>query len=179
MNRRTALKNCLVFTAGAALIPSCLQQNNKSSISLKNISLTGGQEKLMAAFSETLIPTTDTPGAKEVGAYEFALMMVDDCYSPEEQEKFMEGMVKFDEEARKKYDKSFADLSPAQRTEWLSVLDGNKKDKQSEAVFFYNSARSLTLQAFTGSQYYLTKVHVYEMAPGRYHGCVPVKTAKA
>ena len=37
----------------------------------------------------------------------------------------------------------------------------------------------MTLQAFTGSQYYLTKVRVYEMAPGRFHGCVPVKAAKA
>lgn len=179
MNRRTALKNCFIFTAGAALIPACMQEKSKSSLLLKNLKISGQQEQLMADLSDTIIPTTDTPGAKDVGAHLFALMMIDECYQPEEQKKFMSGLEAFQQLTKKKFDTSFSKLTPQQRSELLTELEAKKDEKDNEAVAFYKVAKGMTLQAFTGSKYYLTKVRVYEMAPGRFHGCVPVKSAKA
>ena len=179
MNRRTALKNCFIVSAGVALIPACMQEKSKSSLLLKNIKISSEQEQLMADLSETIIPTTNTPGAKDVGAHLFVLMMIDECYKPEEQKKFMSGLEAFQNLAKNKFYKTYSNLTTQQRSELLTELEAKKDEKDNEAVAFYKVAKGMTLQAFTGSQYYLTKVRVYEMAPGRFHGCVPVKAAKA
>lgn len=175
MDRRSAIKTCFVFTAGIAFLPSCLLEKNKSSLLLKNIKINGEQEQLMAELSETIIPKTDTPGAKDISAHLFALMMVDDCFEPEKQQQFVSGLKGFEEMTKKKFDKSFIECSPAQRSELLTTLEGNKEAKD-DTTAFYRMTRGLTIQCFTSSQFYLTKVHVYEMVPGRFHGCVPVKT---
>lgn len=179
MDRRSALRNCFVITAGIALIPACMQEKSKASILLKNIKISGEQEKMLAELSETIIPKTDTPGAKDVSAHLFVLTMVDDCFEPEDQKKFLAGLDKLETINRKNYRKGFVETTPQQRTELLTGLQAKKEDKDDEIAWFYYTVKNLTVQAFTGSQYYLTKVHVFEMAPGRYHGCVPLKSLKA
>ena len=179
MNRRTAIKNCFILSVGSALLPACMQDRSKSGLLLKNISINGGQEKMVEALADAIIPTTDTPGAKDVGAHLFVLMMVDDCYKPEDQERFVTGLNQFEDLTRKKFGKGFSELAPAQRAELLTEMEARKEDRDIEAINFYKSVRGLTIQSFTGSQYYLTKVRVYEMVPGRYHGCVPVTSIKA
>ena len=174
MNRRTVIKNFLVFSAGAALIPSCMHEESKSSILLKNIKIDGDQEKMMAELAETIIPKTNTPGAKDLSSHLFVLMMVDDCYTKADQEKFMNGMEQFEAFAKKNYGNPFLKCTPAQKTELLKKLE-DKKDVTDEITAFYSTTKRLTIQSFTSSKYFLTNVQVYEMIPGRFHGCVPVK----
>ena len=173
MNRRNTLKTLILISAGAALLPSCLQDEKKSSLILKNIKIDGKDEELLSAISETIIPTTDTPGAKDVSAHPFALMMVDDCYPPADQDKFVNGLKEFDDFSKKKFDASFVKCTPAQKGEIIQFVESNK-DIPENAAFFYKAAKKLTIQAFTSSQYYLTKVHIYQLVPGKFYGCVPV-----
>lgn len=176
MNRRSSLKTLLIISAGAALLPSCLQDEKKSSVSLKNIKINGKDEELLSDLSETIIPKTDTPGAKDVSAHLFALMMIDDCYAPAEQDKFVKGLKDFEDFTKNKFDKSFLKCSPSEREEILKSIE-SKKDVPENVAFFYNSMKRLTIQAFTSSKYYLTKVQVYQLVPGKFYGCVPVKKA--
>jgi hypothetical protein len=173
MNRRTAVRNFIVFSAGTALLPSCLNQDKGASIPLKNIHVSGEQEKLMAALTGTILPTTSTPGAKELSSHLFALMMVDDCFKKEEREKFVKGLQQFDEIAKKKTGQTFLNASATQREEIVKQVE-NKKDIPGDVLAFYNATKRLTIQSFTSSKYFMTKVKVYEMAPGRFHGCFPV-----
>jgi len=176
MDRRSSIKTLLLISAGTALLPSCLQEEKKSSIALKNFKINGGDEDLLSELSETIIPKTDTPGAKDVGAHLFALMMIDDCYPPDGQDKFIKGLKEFEEFSKKKINKSFVKSSPAERADILKSIE-SKKDIPENVAFFYNTTKRLTLQAFTESKYYLTKVQVYELVPGKFYGCVPVKKA--
>jgi hypothetical protein len=176
MDRRSSIKNLIIISAGAALLPSCLQENKKSSISLKNIKIDGKDEELLSELSETIIPKTDTPGAKDVSAHLFALMMIDDCYVPAGQDKFVKGLKDFEEFSKKKSDKPFVKCTPSQKQEILQSIE-SKKDIPENVAFFYNTTKRLTVQAFTESKYYLTKVQVYELVPGKFYGCVPVKKA--
>jgi hypothetical protein len=43
--------------------------------------------------------------------------------------------------------------------------------------FFYQGTRGLTIEAYTTCEYYLTKIRGYKMIPGKFQGCVPLKTA--
>src|ERR1044071_1554699 len=109
MNRRTAIRHAVLLAAGAALLPSCTNSDKAASIPLKNLSLTGAQEDMLAALSETIIPKTNNfIGASDLCSHEFVLTMVDDCSSPEEQQQFSRGLKQFEEACEKKWGQSFA-----------------------------------------------------------------------
>ncbi len=174
VNRRTALKQVLVVSAGLALLPSCLRKPSPASISLKNIAVDAEGESMLAALADTLIPTTTTPGAKDVKAHLFALTMVDDCFKKEDQQKFITGMKAFSDLCEKKNGHSFAKSSPAEREALLKELEAAGAGKDAAAEF-YHTAKRLTIYGYTNSEFYLTKVQVYELVPARFHGSVPVK----
>lgn len=174
MNRRYAIRQILVASAGMFIVPSCMEDRTKASFLLKNYVISGEQEKMLAELAETIIPKTSSPGAKDVYAHQFAMKMMDDCASKEEQQKFVNGMVAFEKFSEKKAGKSFLESTPQQRSSILEDLE-KMKSGESEELSFYKKMKSLTIRAFTSSQFFLTQVQVYELVPGRWHGCVPVK----
>jgi len=177
MDRRAAIRSFIIFSAGAGLLPSCLQKDGKVSIPLNNIKVDSDGNELMASLTEAILPTTNTPGAKSLSSHAFVLMMVDECFKKEEQEKFMRGLQQFDEVARKKSGSGFSAADAKQKSELLTAIEA-KKDIPAEVLSFYNAVKSLAIQSFTGSKYYLTEVRKYDMVPGRFHGCFPVVDKK-
>ena len=181
MNRRIALKQLGLITAGAALLPACVREAAKSvSIPLKHIQITGSQESVLAEIAETLIPTTDVPGAKAMNVQQFVLRMVDDCQSLESQKEFEKGLADFEQAVDKKYGKSFDALPAADRKNFLSEIDAaakveREKDAMSAVSRFYSLTKRYTIQGFSSSEYVLTNVMHYNMIPGKFIGCVPVQ----
>lgn len=155
-------------------MPSCLEDRSKASLLLKNYQLNGDQEKMLAELAETIIPKTETPGAKDIYAHLFVMKMIDDCTSKDKQQKFVKGMEDFEQMAMKETGKSFVQASTEQRAKLLGMLE-QKKPEERDAAGFYKTVKSLTIRAYTSSQFYLTKVHVYELVPSRWHGCMPIK----
>jgi len=172
MNRRTAIRNVVIISAGAGLLPSCMQ-DDKSTISLKNISLTGSQEEMLAELTQTIIPQTKNfIGAKDLKAHEFVLTMVDDCGSPEDQKKFTDGLKSFDKLSHDKFGQIFKSYTPEQKQTLLSDIE-NKKDITEEALKFYGTVKHYTMQSFTSSKEYMTDIGKYNMVPGsNFKGCV-------
>lgn len=169
--RRELLKQILFVSAGSALIPACLLNQKKTGIALKHISITADQEALMASLADVIIPTTDTPGAKELHADLFVWKMLDDCTGKADQDKFMQGLNDFSQYAQTKTGKFFNRATVAEQASLLTEIEA-KKDKNEAMVAFYQMAKRLTVQAYTSSEFYLTKVQLYEQIPGRFHGCV-------
>ena len=182
MNRRSALKSFLYVSAGISLLPSCMSDKGKASFLLKNIAVSGDQEKMLGELCEFIIPKTTTPGAKDLSSHLFVMMMVDDCYKKEDQQKFVTGLKAFEDLTKQKYNTGFADCTTEQKKELLAGLEQKLKQPKGSppdaAADFYGITKRLTIQSFTSSQYYLTKVQVYQLVPGPiFRGCVPVKKA--
>jgi hypothetical protein len=173
MNRRNAIRAIVLVSAGSAALSSCLTSEKKNSLALKRINITGKQQELLAALTQSIIPTTDTPGAKEVKSHEFILRMIDDCASPADQQKFTSGMEQFEAFTQKKYGESFASLTDKQKKELLNNLQ-TQKEAPEQVTAFYKSVRGMTLQSYTGSEYYMTNVSKYNIIPKQYKGCVKV-----
>lgn len=129
---------------------------------------------MLAELVETIIPATSTPGAKELSAHLFTLLMLDDCYNKEDQQKWLKGMEDFEAASKKMNGKSFLESNATQRAALLTSMEAAKDDKD-DVAFFYRTTKRLTIQAYTSSKYFLTNVNVYELVPARYHGCVPLK----
>jgi hypothetical protein len=175
-NRRVAIQQLLLIWAGVALLPSCLHNEQKVSIPLKLIHIDPDDENMLAELAETILPKTDTPGAKDLSAHLFALKMVDDCYSKTNQDKYIQGMKDFESYVKKKTGKTFAENDAAGKQAIVADLDQQKSSDDGMA-FFYQSTKKLTIQAYTTCEYYMTKIRGYKLIPGKFQGCVPLKTA--
>jgi len=177
MNRRTAIRNVVIISAGAALLPSCTT-TDESSLHLKNIPLTGSQENMLAELTETIIPTTNNfIGAKNLKSHEFLLTMMDDCASPEDQKFFTDGMKAFEDACKKKFNAAFVKCTPQQKIDWLKEMEAVKDDKDGAAKF-YKITKRYTVQSFTSSKEYLIDLKKWKMIPGSdFKGCVAVQKA--
>jgi len=177
MNRRTAIRNAIIISAGAGLLPACVS-DDKNVIALKTISITGPQERMLAALTESILPKTKNfIGANDLKAHEFLLTMIDDCTSPDDQKKFMEGMKVFDNLSHDKFGQLFTSFTARQKKELLQAIE-SKKDIPEEVVKFYGTVRRYTIQSFTSSKEYLTDIRKYKIVPGsNFKGCVPLNTA--
>ncbi len=173
MQRRTAIRNIAIITAGAAFLPACNNADSTPGIKLKNISVTGKEQNMLAELAETILPKTkEFIGSADLKSHEFLLTMMDDCSSPEDQEKFTAGLKAFEENCNNKFKTSFAKCPAAQRVELLKELEANK-DKNNLAAVFYKTTKRYTLQSFTSSKEYLLKIKKFTLAPGPfYKGCV-------
>lgn len=74
---------------------------------------TSDRRALIAAVAETIIPATDTGGAKAAGVPAFIEMMVADWFDPAERAHFMDGMAAFGDGAQAAHGKPFAELDQA------------------------------------------------------------------
>ncbi|MFI5132132.1 MAG: gluconate 2-dehydrogenase subunit 3 family protein [Chitinophagales bacterium] len=175
MKRRTAVRNIIIISAGASLLPSCTSISDESSLRLKHIPLTGSQEKMLAELTETIIPkTSNFIGAKDLKSHEFILLMADDCASPEDQKTFTDNMKAFEDACKKKFNTTFVKCTPQQKTELLKEMEANK-DEKDKGARFYRAIKSYTIQDFTSSREYLTDVVKWKITPGsNFKGCVPI-----
>jgi hypothetical protein len=174
IQRRAALKNLLLIAGGTMLLPSCLNSDRKVSIPLNNLQISADDEELLAEIAETIIPKTNTPGAKELGVHQFVLVMVDDCSSREEQQAFSNGMKLVNKVSKEKYGKPFVKCTPEQRQQLLTKIDANEFEADKSLNEFFSQTKRYTIQGYLKSQYVMSNLLVYELVPGRFHGSVPV-----
>ncbi|AYL94798.1 gluconate 2-dehydrogenase subunit 3 family protein [Mucilaginibacter celer] len=198
MDRRTVIKNLALIIGGAALLPACSQDKAKSKVALKNIDISADQEQLIGEVSETIIPKTTTPGAKDLLLHLFVLKMVDDCYKKEDQQAFVAGGSHFADAVQKQYGKTFDQLDAKTRELFLldiekeiqaEMLEAAKRDSATVPRFvgkysaetrkFYSMVKRQTINGYTNSKYFMTNIVVYELVPGRYNARFPYKLKQA
>lgn len=186
MDRREALRRAAWIMGGAISAPAIMGVLNgctaKPTINWKPVFFTEDQGILISQIADIIIPKTDTPGAKEVGVPGFIDTLVKDCYSKEDQEHFLAGLVAFNEQANKEQGDSFILLdAPAQQAFVKKIHDEavtmekseNKPDKRP----FILHVKELTMLGFFTSEIGATQVLQYEPVPGAYKGCIPLSEA--
>ena len=171
MERRVALKTMAVAIGGLISLPAWAKGWNQASVQSIQPILSTSQDVLLAEVVETIIPTTNTPGAKELGVHTFIQKMVTDCFEPQAQQTLTKGLDTVEATAQQQYSQAFAALDATQRMALLQSLatvdEPGKKD-------FYGLVKNLTIRGYLNSEYVMTNLTHYVMAPGHYYGCVPV-----
>lgn len=174
MNRRFWIKGAVLVAGGFVFFPSCTNPPDHASIPLNNINVDRDDELLLAELVETIIPATDTLGAKNLNLQLFVLRMIDDCYQEKEQKAYINGLKLFGGYSEKITGQSFSDSSSAQKlslVKHLTASDAAEKDLR----FFLSTTKQLTILGYTESKYVMTKLVPYELIPGRFYGCIKIK----
>lgn len=175
MQRRTALKNVAATLGAIAALPAWASGWNQKNIQKVGF-LTSAEDEMLAEVVETLIPVTDTPGAKELNVHRFVQRMVADCYEPEAQKTLTDGLASLDKYSQQTFNKPFAKGTTAQR---IHILEGLELSDESSVKAFFPLVKNLTIQGYMNSEYVMTNITHYEMIPGRWHGCVPLVKEEA
>ncbi|PRD49069.1 hypothetical protein C5745_03560 [Sphingobacterium haloxyli] len=167
MNRRAAIRRLLFIAGGTLLLPACYRQSGQATIELSNLEIDEEQENLLAELVETIIPSSDTSGGKELLLHLFVLKMVDDCHSPEDQKAFTAGLASFSTYVREQTGEDFMKLGVDKRVAFLASLQETENE---EVKRFYAMTKRRTIQGYTNSKYVMTDLKKYELVPGRYNG---------
>lgn len=199
MNRREAIGRVALLMGGAVIGAEFFLSGCKpKGASTVDDLFTKDNTDYMNEIADTILPATSSPGAKAANVGGFMAVMVRDCYTPQDQKTFVEGLSKLNDAAKKKSGSDFMSLTPQQRTALLIDLDKEQKafveqrnkdlaadaaKHKGELMYFppdlpqhyFTMMKQITLLGYFTSEIGCTKALRYIETPGHYDGDVPYK----
>jgi hypothetical protein len=137
---------------------------------------------MLATIVEQIIPTTDTPGARDAGAHRFIDVMMAEYYTAPERDRFVVGLADLDARAERACRREFLRCDAKAQHALLVALDAESfapsvaPSGATHDLPWFRTMKELTLLGYYTSQVGATKELRYEAVPGRYAGCVPLAT---
>jgi Gluconate 2-dehydrogenase subunit 3 len=180
MNRRQLIKHIALLTgsavAGGEFFLSGCKSSDKSSVGF----FTEKDISFFDEIAETILPKTNTPGAKEAEVGKFMTFYSTDCYDELQRKALKDGISKLNEASEKLYKVSFMEATAPQRQTLLTATDAEAKkynDNRSKESppHYFTLMKQLTLLGFFTSKPGVTQVLRYVPVPGKYEGCIEYK----
>lgn len=132
MDRREALSRVALIFGGTIIGAEAFLSGCKTTPKKEGL-FAADDIPLLDEVGETILPATAlSPGAKEAQIGQFMKTIVTDCYTEDDQRTFADGIGKLNDASKKKFDKSFMQLTPDQKHEFLVGLDKDSKDREKE-----------------------------------------------
>ena len=183
IRRATLILGGVSLVGGSGLLSACESAERPGAGSRAPIGdFTVRDQDLLDEIAETILPETDTPGAKAAAVGPFMALMVTDVYAPREQEAFRAGMLRIQEEMESRHGTDFLGSEPAQRLALLEELDQAQLDyvppppsagEDASPPHFFRMMKQLALLGYFTSEIGATMALRYVESPGRYEPCVP------
>ena len=191
MQRREALR---IFAAGAVLpvfSPELLAlfRQAQPPPGYKVRTLTPHLNETVIAMTEQIIPTTDTPGAKDARVNEFIDVILTEWATPEERAHFIAGLEDIDKKSQKLFGKNFVDASSDQQVAQLRAIDdvtlagrvvrahhGNHVEPPDQQLKgdFWEVFKRITVHGYYTSEIGFSQELKLQIIPGAQHGCQPL-----
>ena len=179
MNRRASIKSILAAGfLGTSIYSGCRWSATHSQIELKSLYL---HKDLIAELAETIIPATDTPGAKDAKVEDFIIKMILEETS-KTQNRFLLGLRDLQDYSKKRYGKTFQNCSLLDKMTILEYYEN--KDFKSEILkkieeklfgeSFFSKFKHLTIIGFCTSKIGATEALAYDYIPVNYQACIPL-----
>jgi hypothetical protein len=180
MERRDLLKMIAAATGAAFIGSNVFAYEVLPAVKLSGTGFSKSDVGFLNEIGETIIPRTDTPGAKDANVGHIMAIMVADCYTGLEQKIFKDGMKTLNSQCKDTFGNDFILLSKEEKTILLSALDNESKvynkNKNADAnPHYFILMKQLVLFCFFTSEVGSTKVLRYLAVPGRYDGEYPYK----
>jgi len=155
----------------AAPLARALAAEAAPGFAASHAAFTPEQRALVAAVSERIVPTTDTPGAIAAGVPDFMEMMIADWYQSTDRQEFMDGLGILEGYSWIQFEKSFAGLVPEEQD--LVLTQAMTGRIASLPGRFFEHCRQLVVLGYYTSEIGCKQERVYVPVPGRYDGKYP------
>src|SRR6187549_592094 len=199
MDRRELLKMVAAATGGVVIggeffLAGC--KNPEAGTTGKDF--TDSDIAFFDEVAETIFPKTSTPGAKEAKVGQFMTVMVNDCYTEDDQKAFRDGKAAINTACDKMHGHDFMKASPEQRKAVLVSFEKEVKDHQEKrrefmkeqddlekkaqangdtnfkrktmSAHYFTMMKQLTILGYFTSKEGRTGATRYEPVPGKYIG---------
>jgi hypothetical protein len=178
ISRRDAVQRVAAILGGALVGGSALWTGRAYAEPRRPGQLQADDAAFLEEVADTILPATETPGAKAAGVGPFMVVMVNDCYDERDQGIFRDGMRDLDDRSRRRYGAGFREATPDQRTELLTEVDREQKEYMDrrgpgEPSHYFRMMKELTLLGYFTSEIGSTQALRFAPIPGRYDPCVP------
>lgn len=181
MNRRTYLKGILALgtlSAGSFFVFKWFDLHQPV-----NSEKWGGKRAVIAELAETIIPVTDTPGAKDAAVQDYIINVMINCTPVIQQKKFLSGIQDLEDYTLNNYDKTVLKCSIDEKLEILNHFEAHSGysikilNRINNKIFgkpFYFKLKDLTVEGYCLSQAGATQGLAYDYIPGNYTACIPL-----
>jgi hypothetical protein len=182
MNRRKAIGNIILLTGGATIAVSSYK--GYQWFKKPDLDFINKQKLLIEALAETIIPKTDTPGAKEAGVGEIIITLLNDCTPRPSQNRFIEGLKELINHTSSQFNKSYLDCTSEEQS--IVLRHFQKSGKPFKGIIgkaqnkflgksFYATLSEYTTYGYCTSELGASQGLSYVLIPGRYNGCIPLE----
>jgi hypothetical protein len=184
MNRRNFIIKTILISSGVGIAYYGSKYFKSHAVPL--YSKLDSNYELISILTELIIPSTDSPGAKEAKAADFICNFLKNSEFSTTN-NFIEGLDILVKKAENKYHISFCKLEKEKQIELLNEFKKTETfipylDKINEKVFgkdFFQTLKSLTSIAFCTSKEALSSSLNYNRTPGKYISTRITKSSKS
>lgn len=127
IQRVSAMLGGIAFIGGTSLLTAC-ERGERAATTSSVGSFSSDDIAYLDEVADTILPETDSPGAKAAKTGAFIALMVTDTYDAKDQQVFRDGMRTLEEECRKMHNHGFMQASPEERLALLERLDREQVD---------------------------------------------------
>lgn len=178
IDRRTALAGVVAMFGASVFAPIARAAGAAKASNVPVISegppsvavFTPAQSALMAALSDRIIPTTDTPGAIAAGVPAFIEKMLADWARPKDREPIIAGLDAIEARSQQDYKLPAAQATPEQQDALLTLA---MNDQLPSGGVFFEAFRQLVITGYYTSEIGMTQEREYLPVPGEYNGEFP------
>ncbi|HYM93182.1 MAG TPA: gluconate 2-dehydrogenase subunit 3 family protein [Chitinophagaceae bacterium] len=192
-----------ILTGGAVIGSEFLMEGCKNPSAKTSLVFTADDIAFLDEVAETILPATQSPGAKAAKTGQFMTVAVNDCYEEKDQKTFHEGLQKLEDTCKNKYQEEFMKITPENRHELLVSIDKEAKeyqgkkdnfDKQQDSKekaewlkgnsnfkkeqmpsHYFTLMKQLTLWGYFTSKEGIMQALKYVPVPGHFDSCIDYK----
>ena len=180
LTRREAVLRVSAMFGGVALVgqAAMLAGTRRSEAQTLDALFTDADVALLDEIADTILPETETPGAKAAAVGPFMALMVIDTYYDEDQEIFLSGLKDIDERSNAAHGTNFMQANGGQRLSLLQELDKEQFDHSNqgrEPAHYFRMMKQLALLGYFTSEIGYTQAMRYRETPGRFDPCADYK----
>jgi drug/metabolite transporter superfamily protein YnfA len=187
--RVTAVLGGVALADGDRLLAAVPEEAAQRAAAAQGVgSFTAADVAFLDEVAETILPETDTPGAKAAQTGAFMALMVTDAYSYRHQAIFRDGMRQIDAACQRESGAPFVQARPEQRLALLQRLDRERQalveereaartarapaaPASDQTVHYFQLVKELALLGYFTSEIGYRQAMRYIETPGRFDPC--------
>ena len=172
--KRAALSSGIVMTAPLWItaLNGCQSGENSGASS----AVFSAEERALADhISDTILPGGDNPGAKDVQVVDCIEVLLKDCYSKDEADRFKKALSIVNDRSSQLHQMDYVKLDQTSKDEVLSSIEEEAYGSSpGEGARPYRMMKSLVLFAFYTSEPVMTQMLDYHPIATTHKGCIDI-----
>lgn len=173
MDRRDAIKKSIVLAGGIVIAPELLAKALENPVPYLQ-AVPASRIALLAEMADTIIPDTDTPGAKAAKVEEFIVVTVEACLPPKQRDAFWMWLDAAEKQCISTYGRSYTACTTDERNSLMRSLEAMTKTAPPDQPAFFSMLKSMTMHGYFTSEIGATQALNYDPIPGQWIADMPI-----